>query len=381
MRKLFILLFVGFLLNLQPVFAKNQITFIYLNGSNTNTEQSREDYIKGVNKLHKEIVKHFGKNKFINEKFKDSDFELNPEPVAFYWGDKSKGAIESINSDFDILAAISPKPAQYVRKFIALCLHDAIWVSKMQNMHPIIYELHEKITDEYEKGNKVVLLGYSAGTFIVHEYLYLKMPVITINKSDERQDINSEFRSYIDSKNISNTCADAVFASGLITYDLDGNFVVEDNFDSFKKKIDSLNEYTANYCAPDGVLAGGINFASPFALFYSEIFDKEYKMSDIMAYSYKYIVENNMFWLTVNFSDDPLGFPETRNVTFNDAKEVTGITVSPNGGFIYDKSNKSSGRTFMLAHLSYFSAAKRFSKLLTEAISEGYNRFYMTDEE
>lgn len=379
MKKFLICL--ALLLGLMPVFAQNEISFIYLNGSNTNTEQSREDFIEGVKKLHGQIISNFNKDEFIKtEILKNGIYQINESPIPFYWGDFSKHEIEFIKEDFDFLKAISPKPANYVRQFIAMCLHDAIWVSKMENMHPIVNKLHEIVKEEYEKGNKVVLVGYSAGTFIVHQYLFLKAPVINLKETLQNSTAKEEFKDYVFSKDLNATCADAVFKTKLVTYDIENTFVLEEDFESFKEKIDKLNDYTSLLCANKETLAGGINYASPFALFYSEIFNEEYKMSEIMALSYKYIVENNMFWLTVNYSDDPLGFPMTKNVTFDKVKERTDLSINPNGGFIYDKSDISSRRTFLMAHLSYFKTAKRYAKILTEAINEGYAHFYMTNE-
>lgn len=371
-----IVLFLG----LMPSFAQNEITFIYLNGSNTNTEKSRDDFIKGVNKLHKQVVLNFNKDPLIKEKIL-KDYLINPEAKSFYWGDMSKNEIEFIKNDFDILKKISPKPANYVRQFIAMCLHDAIWVSKMENMHPILDKLHNEVLEEYNSGNKVVFMGYSAGTFIIHQYLFLKMPVVNLPELIAKSDVKEEFKNYLKEKPLENTCADAVFRAKLVTYDIENSFSFEDDFENFKNKIDTLDEYTKSYCTPKGVLIGGINYASPFALFYSEIYNKDYKMSEGMALSYKYVVENNMFWLTVNYSDDPLGFPVSRNITVDEARELTGLEIEPMDGFIYDKSDTPSRRTFLMAHLSYFNTAKRYSKILTKAMNEGYNYFYMTKED
>ncbi len=373
------LLFILFFLFSTPVFAQSEISFVYLNGSNTNTKKAEDDFIKGVYKFHNQIYLNFSNDPFIkNNIFKN--IPINDTPIPFYWGDMSKKEIEFIQNDFNIIQKISPKPAQFVRKFIALCLHDAIWVSRTENMYPIVEKLHAKVMEEYNKGNKIVLVGYSAGTFIAHEYLFLKMPVINIKESVKMSDnTNDEFKNYIISKDLENTCADAIFKSKLVGYDVKREFIFEDNIQSFKNKIDSLNSNTLLYCAPKDALLGGINFASPFALFYSGIFNPEYKMSEIMAHTYKFIVENNMFWLTVNYSDDPLGFPNGKNVTVDELDSIIRMDIKPNGGFIFEKSDKPSGRTFFAAHLSYFNTAKRYSKILVRALKDGYCHFYMTN--
>ena len=364
-------------------YAQDEISFIYLNGSNTNTIESKEDFIKGVEKLHTQIIKNFSNDELINEKmFEKGKYKINSIPYSFYWGDLSKDDIETIKEDFDFMKKISPKPANYVRNFIAMCLHDAIWVSKMENMYPIIKKLHSKVIEENKQNNKVVLVGYSAGTFIVQQYLSLKAPIIKFKEEIlKRPNIKQEFKDYISNKDIKDTCVDAVFNTNLITYNIEHNFTFEDDFESYKTKIDNLNKETEEQCMPQGALAGGINYASPYALFYSNLFDPNYKMHEIMAMSYKYIVENNMFWLTVNYSDDPLGFPVSKNVNFDEIKNITNLQINPNGGFVYDKSDKPSRRTFVMAHLAYFKTAKRYAKIVTEAYKEGYKHFYMTNNE
>lgn len=358
-------------------FALDEISFIYLNGSNTNTIESKEEFLKGVDYLHREIIEQFSNDELIKTKWLDNgNLTINKKAIPFYWGDFSKNEIEVMNEEFDFLKAISPKPANYVRKFIAMCLHDAIWVSKTENMHPIIQKLHYVVMEEYSKGNKIVMSGYSAGTFIVQQYLAFKAPVINLKEAILKSSLPDEFKTYISYRNYENTCTDAIFKSKLVTYDIENDFVFENDLESFSKKIDSIDVYTKMNCAPKDAIIGGINYASPYALFYSDMYDKSYKLSELMAYTYKFIVENNIFWITVNYSDDPLGFPVSKNVTFNEVEKTTNLEIQPNGGFIFDKSNKSSRRTFLLAHLSYYKTAKRYAKILVEAINEGYNYFY-----
>ena len=358
-------------------FALDEISFIYLNGSNTNTIESKEEFLKGVDCLHREIIEQFSNDELIKTKWLDNgNLTINKKAIPFYWGDFSKNEIEIMNEEFDFLKAISPKPANYVRKFIAMCLHDAIWVSKTENMHPIIQKLHHVVMEEYSKGNKIVMSGYSAGTFIVQQYLAFKAPVINLKEAILKSSLPDEFKTYISYRNYENTCTDAIFKSKLVTYDIENDFVFENDLESFSKKIDSIDSYTKMNCAPKDAIIGGINYASPYALFYSDMYDKSYKLSELMAYTYKFIVENNIFWITVNYSDDPLGFPVSKNVTFNEVEKTTNLEIQPNGGFIFDKSNKSSRRTFLLAHLSYYKTAKRYAKILVEAINEGYNYFY-----
>ena len=382
MKKFFyiFLIFLFYILFSNKVFAQNEVSFIYLNGSNTNTKDSKEEFLKGVDYLHREITKQFMQDELIKTKWLNGgELTINKKAIPFYWGDFSKNEIEIMNEEFNFLKAISPKPANYVRKFIAMCLHDAIWVSKTENMYPIIQKLHNIVMEEISKSNKVVIVGYSAGTFIVQQYLAFKAPVINIKEAILKSKLPDEFKTYVSYRNYKNSCTDAIFKSKLVTYDIENEFVFESDIESFKDKIDLIDDYTIYNCMPKSAVIGGINYASPYALFYSDMYDKEYKMNELMALTYKFIVENNIFWLTVNYSDDPLGFPVSKNVTFDEIEKTTKLEIEPNGGFIFDKSNKTSRRTFLFAHLSYFKTARRYAKILVEAINEGYDYFYSSN--
>ena len=118
---LFLIAFFVFLA-LPPAYAQNEITFIYLNGSNTNTEESKEDFIKGVNKLHKEIVKQFTADELITKQYlKNGEFTMNKTPKAFYWGDMSREELKIINEEFNILKGL------HRRSLVAYFYHSCQW--------------------------------------------------------------------------------------------------------------------------------------------------------------------------------------------------------------------------------------------------------------
>lgn len=372
----FLLTFLLLIFTINNCHAYNEISFIYLNGSNTNTEKTKEEFIKDVQKLHIEFSKNFTNDSFIQKNILKGQ-KINEIPYAFYWGDLSREDIEVIEEDFNYLKRKSPKPANLVRKFIAGCLHDAIWITKPENMYPVIEKLHSEIMKEYAKGNSTVLAGYSAGSFITNQYLLIKMPSFKLNEI-----ISDEYKAqkeYILNKNLNNTCIDAIFKSGIATYSLSRLFVIEDDIETYKRKVDSLNDYTVKWCAPKNSLIGAINFASPYALFYSDLFDTDRQISKLSMMSYKYVIENNLFWLTVNYADDPLGFPVSKNIKLDEMNNMAGEKIMKNGGFIYDKSDNKSSKTFIMAHLSYFKTAKKYAKIVTKAMKEGYEYFYMTD--
>ena len=86
-----------------------------------------------------------------------------------------------------------------------------------------------------------------------------------------------------------------------------------------------------------------------------------------------------MFWLTVNYADDPLGYPTTKNISYTDLKDKLKLPIIPNNGFLYSKSDVKSKRTFIGAHTSYWSTSKKFSKAVIDAYIEGYKLYNSND--
>ena len=67
--RIFVCLFLGIILGLiilqNICFAQENVSFVYINGSNNNDVKMRNWYINGVNKLHPVMKKKFEKNKII----------------------------------------------------------------------------------------------------------------------------------------------------------------------------------------------------------------------------------------------------------------------------------------------------------------------------
>ena len=179
MKKIFLLLCSVILLQ-NACLANSGVSFVYINGSNNNDAKMRNWFLDGVQKLHPVMKKKFEKNRQIKKVFTDKEhYIINKEPVIFFWGDKSQKDLEFVHSQIDITKAFSPTIAYEVRSVLASFLHDAIWVQKQHNMLPILDELNEVIKTEASKGNKTILYGYSAGSFITSvSYTHLTLPTI-----------------------------------------------------------------------------------------------------------------------------------------------------------------------------------------------------------
>ena len=86
---------------------------------------------------------------------------------------------------------------------------------------------------------------------------------------------------------------------------------------------------------------------------------------------FTYLIEQKFFFLTVNYADDPLGFPNGVNYTNAEIKNITKQEFDQERGFFYDYSKALSWRTFAGAHTSYWKTRKHFSKAIVKAYKEG----------
>lgn len=382
MKKNFLLLVITLFFQ-TSVFATD-ISFIYINGSNNNNQKMTQWFLKGVHKLHPHLKKTFETNKDAQKLFLDNGvYKIEQEPKIFFWGDKSKEDLDYVKKQLDyvkehlsLMRGISPLLAYKIRVFITECLHDAIWVQKIHNMVPILADLDNLVKKEVEKGNEVLLLGYSAGSFITFEYLLTKLPYINLKEMAEFLAASKERLDFIDKNPKKNTCFYAFAASGLGNFTAENDIFLTENDEHFKKNYLNIDYYTDKYCSPGDKIKGVINFASPLVLFYSELGDRHYKLNAYLIFLYKYLVEHDIFLLTVNYCDDPLGFPTSKNLTNKEIAEYTGMNFNPQLGFIYDYSDMISLKTALGAHTSYWSTSKRFSKMIVNGFVEGYKYQY-----
>ena len=377
MKKLFGIIFS--LLVLQSVcFAQSNVSFVYINGSNNNDAKMRNWYVNGVEKLHPVMKKKFEKNKEIKKAFLNkTKYQINEKPVIFFWGDKSKRDLEFVQEQLDITKAFSPTIAYKVRSMLTAYLHDAIWVQKSHNMLPILDDLNETVKQEAEKGNKVVLYGYSAGTFITYEYMFNKLPYINPENLFNTNNVSEEVRTFVKTHPVENTCISALSKANIGMVSDSGHLVLK-NFDdnSIEQNYLNLQEATKTACAPKDTFKGVVNFASPLVLFYSDLADSDYELTYYNRLMLKYIIENGLFFITVNYREDPLGFPSSKNLTIAEMEKLADIKIENPTGFVYDNSNVWSKRSVLFAHTSYWSAKRTFANAVVKAFSNGYRLQY-----
>lgn len=359
-------------------FAQTNVSFVYINGSNNNDAKMRNWYISGVHKLHPIMKKKFEKNKEIRKVFMNKpQYEINQEPVIFFWGDKSKRDLEFVQEQLDITKALSPTIAYKVRSMLTAYLHDAIWVQKSHNMLPILDDLNETVKQEAEKGNKVVLYGYSAGTFITYEYMFNKLPYINPDNLFNTIRVSEEVRDFVKSHPVENTCISALSKANIGVVSDSGHMVLK-NFDdnTIEQNYLNLQQATKTACAPTEALKGVVNFASPLVLFYSDLADPNYELTYYNKLMLKYVIENGLFFITVNYREDPLGFPSSKNLTIAEMEKLANIKIENPTGFVYDNSSVWSKRSVLFAHTSYWSAKRTFANAVVKAFSNGYRLQY-----
>lgn len=349
---------------------------MYINGSNNNDQKMKNWYETGVKKLHPCMKNAFSNNHLTQKYFlRNGTYYIEDKPVIFFWGDKSHQDLEFVEKDLALSKGFSPLFAYEIRAMLTHFLHDAIWVQKFHNMSPVLEDLHSYVTNEANKGNKVVLFGYSAGSFVTYEYLLTRLTYINVVDFFNNVDVPQDEREFVAKNPMKNTCMSAL-GRELAVFSAAGHIVPNDDVASFKKDYMHLDSLTDKYCTPPGSVKGIVNFASPLVLFYSDLSDPNYQLTYYNRLLFKYLIENDMFWLTVNYREDPLGFPGGRNLSIEQIEDLTSMSIEPHLGFLYDQSDTRGKTMVFAAHTSYWKTRKTFSKAVARAYINGYQHEY-----
>lgn len=373
-----ILISILFVLFIQTnCFARTGITFLYINGSNNNDQKMKNWYENGVRKLHPYMKEAFEKDPLAQQYFlKNGYYFINESPDIFFWGDKSHADLSFVEKNLAISKSFSSWSAYQIRSALTKFLHDAIWIQKYHNMSPVLEDLHKMVKEEDKKGNKVVLYGYSAGSFVTYEYLQSRLPYINIVDFFNKVGISDEEKDFVTKHPMKDTCMSAIGDAKLAVLSASGHIYPNPDYNLFKKYYMNLDESTDNVCVPNHALKGIVNFASPLVLFYSDLSDPRFELTYYNRLLFKYIIENDMFWITVNYRADPLGFPGGRNLTLEEIKKVAGVDINPNAGFIYDQSDTWGRNSALATHTSYWATRKIFSRAVVRAYVNGYRHQY-----
>ena len=377
MKKFIVFLCLIFTFNCS--YAVDNLSFIYINGSNNNDEKMKNWYETGVSKLHPVMKKKFINNHTLKKYYLQlGGLNIKDEPIIFFWGDKSKNDLDFVKKQLNLSKAISSSGAFIARSLIAQYMHDALWVQKPHNMLPILDELNSVVKKEAEGGNDVILYGYSAGTFVTYEYLFNKLPYINLENLFEALSTDKDILDFVKSNPMQDTCISALSYqyAGVGDISTSGHMILNQNNDKLKQNYLKINEMTEKACIPTGKVKGIVNFASPLVLFYSDMSDPNYEQNFYNKLMIKYVMENGIFMLTVNFREDPLGYPTNHNLTADEISEIINLPIENPSGVIYDNSSVWSKRPFVLAHTSYWSARGAFSNAVVKSFINGYKFQY-----
>ncbi len=378
MKKFLTILFLSIFIFTNQCYATENLTFLYINGSNNNDEKMKNWYMNGVSKLHPVLKKKFEKNRTIKKWTKDNKLVINPNPKIFFWGYNSKTDLDFVKDRLNISKAYSSVIAYEVRSLLTQFLHDAIWIQKDHNMLPVLDELNNQVIALSKEDQNVILYGYSAGTFVTYQYLMYKLPYINLEKLFTALHKNNEFMQFVKENPRQNTCLSALMhdKGNIGTLATNGHLVLNQNETELKKNYLNINSATEAYCAPPDRVRAVVNFASPIPLFYSDLTDKNYELSFYNKNMLKYVMEQGIYLLTVNFREDPLGFPTNNNLTISQMEEIMGIKIENPQGLIYDNSKIWSKRSAFFAHTSYWSARGCFANAIVKTFVNGTKFLY-----
>ena len=275
---------------------------------------------------------------------------------------------------------------------LAHTLHDAIWIQKYNNMKPVVDKLHQLTSFAVQNGDKYVLLGHSAGSFITVEYMLYKTPMVNTREFLIRRGVPRAKMQEIAKIGYRDTCVDALIDSKIAIFKRDNTFIIQQ--DNLIENYKKLPEIEKTSCTNIDNLAGIINFGSPLTLFYSGFADAS--DSSLVASLGKSLVNNNFFVLNINFAEDPLGFPvfneddytalaHYKNMVdlkmradkkvFDNKEQPVAWHEREKYGFVYDKSNIRSNTFVAKSHTSYWKKRKFFSKSVVKAYNEGISMF------
>ena len=197
----------------------------------------------------------------------------------------------------------------------------------------------------------------------------------------ENYNADKEFLKFVKKNPRQNTCISALLEnhSNIGTISQTGKFILNQDIKQLKANYLKIDDYTNMVCAPEGKVVGVVNYASPLPLFYSNLADDDYDQNYAGTEMIKYIMENGIFFMTINFREDPLGIPTSTNLKISEIQTILNTDLKDPQGLIYDNSGVWSKRPFPMAHTSYWKARNTFAKAIVNTFINGYKYQYDID--
>lgn len=370
------------------------LDFIYLHGTQRNSEEARDGFLEYVDPLHDWVMAELYTRPEAHAGLLENDrLRINPEPVKFYWGDMSSEALAQAEDLLSWSDSEHGEPGTFsalAQKYFVLGTHDTYWISEQQNKRLVNLALHDVIAASLAKGRKPVLFGHSAGAIVIQAYAMYHLPYVDLAELEVFAS-EPELQALREGGG-DKTCVQAMLESGLVEFlpngDLEIRFEQDTSTDmgqlrafreSFRaEKIRALPKYTRQFCAPADSLRGIVTYGHPGLILHGTLTGKE---RDIFTLFLRYVFENDMFWINVVHVNDPVGYAlyDAEDVPESVAERL-GMPVHRRGGFVANGA-ESKGASVFTAHSWYWMKPKQFAEVLAQTYAKGYQRAQAESQE
>jgi len=240
------------------------------------------------------------------------------------------------------------------------------------------------------QGREVVLFGHSAGAMAIQTYALYQVPfvdlqeLISMGPSQKFKDILGKIELQ--------TCLRAMLESGVLEISNEGRLAVQlttvtmrdqGALEAFREqlvreKLESLPEFTQNFCLPPNALRGLVTYGNPALVLDMKLSGDR---GQTLFYFMRYLLQNGLFWLNINHVRDPMGYAIYDGDDLPDILERNlGLPVVPNGGFFVSGA-ANGGATVLSAHSWYWLKPHQFSKVLVETFAKGVKAAELSSDE